>query len=56
MMGRSWNRAAFILAMAVPLGGASVAAAGPPALAASVHASATLTRGGDLAPASTAAS
>ncbi len=55
MMGRSWNRAAFILAMAVPLGGASVAAVGPPALAASVHASAALTRGGDLAPASTAA-
>jgi hypothetical protein len=38
MMGRSWGRAAFILFLAVPLAGASVAAAGPPALAASVHA------------------
>jgi hypothetical protein len=44
----------FILAMAMPLAGASVAAAGSPALATSVHASA-LARGGDLAPASTAA-
>jgi hypothetical protein len=54
MMGRSWSRAAFILAVAVPLAGASVAAVGPPALATSVRVSA-LARGGDLAPASTAA-
>jgi hypothetical protein len=43
MMGRSWSRAAFILAMVVPLAGVSAAAVGPSALAASVHASA----GGD---------
>src|SRR5579872_5342544 len=55
MMGRSWSRAAFILLMAVPLGGASMAAVGSPALAASVRASAALTRGADLASASTAA-
>jgi hypothetical protein len=39
MMRRSWTRAAFILAMAVPLAGASAAAVGPSALA-SVHAAA----------------
>src|ERR1700691_6494929 len=48
MMGRSWSRAAFILAMAVPLAGVSAAAVGPSALAASVHASSALTRGRDL--------
>jgi hypothetical protein len=42
MMGRSWSRAAFILAVAVPLAGASAAAAGPSAVAASVHAAAAL--------------
>jgi hypothetical protein len=55
MMGRSWSRAAFILAMAVPLAGASVAVIGPSALAASVHTSAALSRGRDLPRASTAA-
>jgi hypothetical protein len=39
MMGRSWSRAAFILAMAVPLAGASAAAAGPSALASTALAS-----------------
>jgi hypothetical protein len=55
MMGRSWGRATFILAIAVPLAGASVVSVGPSALAASVHASAPPTRGSDLPPASTAA-
>jgi hypothetical protein len=54
-MGRSWSRAAFILAMAVPLAGVSAAAVGPSALAASVHGSSALTRGRDLPRASTAA-
>jgi hypothetical protein len=56
MMGRSWSRATFILAVAVPLAGASAAVAGPPALAAPVvHASAALASGRDLPRASTAA-
>jgi hypothetical protein len=54
MMGRSWNRAALILAMAVPLAGASAAAVGP-AAAASVHASAALSRGHELPRASATA-
>jgi len=54
-MGRSWSRAAFILAVAVPLAGASAVAIGPSALAASIHASAALTRGDGLPQASTAA-
>jgi hypothetical protein len=55
MMGRSWSRAAFILAMVVPLAGASAAAAGPAAVAASVHASAALSRGHELPRASATA-
>jgi hypothetical protein len=55
MMRRCWSRATFILAMAVPLAGASAAAVGPSALAAPVHASAALSRGRDLPRASTAA-
>jgi hypothetical protein len=55
MMRRSWNRAAFILAMTVPLAVASAAAVGPSALAASGHASAALSRGRDLPRANAAA-